>query len=49
MVVVQPKTSVAPVPRKGEITWADEFAGFTHERILPWSTDKFGIKAPRSK
>ncbi len=30
---------MAVIPRKGEIARADEFAGFSHDAILPSRTD----------
>ena len=44
MVVVEPETTMAAIPRKGEIAGANEFTCFIylcgcHEEILPGATD----------
>jgi len=35
VVVIEPEAPMAPIPGEGEIARADEFAGFTHDAILP--------------
>ena len=48
MVVMEPETAMATIPRESEIRGANEFARFSHGQILPVATDKIGeaLSAP---